>query len=168
MLLPDPPAPPLLELPPAGAPDVPEMVEAEQELLSATVTLRLVSMQGASSMLRCHRYATLRSLQRDICSLFGKNFPFWGASVCIGNQTFSDGDNAPFRCAVDGDTATVIFSRQQTDPSGYDFVQRRLANRVTLEDECAWEQQVDNGETDLGLEEWIWASRGKQVAFLDR
>ena len=164
MVLPDPAAPPMLRLPPAIAPkdDAPEMTDV------ATVTLRLVSLQGSSCTLNCHRYATLRSLQREICSLLAKNYPFCGVSVCIGNQAFSDGDNAPFRCAVDGDTATVIFSRQQTDPSGYDFVQRRRANRVTLADECAWEQQVDNGETDLSLEEWIWASRGKQLAFLDK
>ena len=168
MLLPDPATPPLLQLPPAGVPDAPEMAEADQEFPSASVTLRRSSLHGASSTLSCHRYATLRSLQREVCSLFAKNYPFCGVSVCIGNQAFSDGDNVPFRCAVDGDTATVIFSRQQTDPSGYDFVQRRRANRVTLADECAFEQQVDSGETELSLEEWIWANRGKQAAFSDR
>ena len=168
MLLPDPATPPLLQLPPAGVPDAPEMAEADQEFLNATITLRLVSLHGASSTLSCHRYATLRSLQREVCSLFAKNYPFCGVSVCIGNQAFSDGDDVPFRCAVDGDTATVIFSRQQSDPSGYDFVQRRRANRVTLADECAFEQQVDSGETELSLEEWIWANRGKQAAFSDR
>ena len=165
MLLPDPVvAPPLLQLPPACAPkhDVQEMTDG------ATVTLRFVSLQGASCTLSCHRYATLRSLQRDICSLFGKNYPFCGASVCIGNQAFSDGDDVPFGSAVDDETVNVIFSRQVADPSGYDFVQRRLANRVTLADECAWEQQTDTGETDLSLEEWVRASRGQQAVFSDR
>ena len=165
MLLPDPVvAPPLLQLPPACAPrdDVPEMTDG------ATVTLHFVSLQGASCTLSCHRYATLRSLQRDICSLFGKNYPFCGASVCIGNQAFSDFEDVPFRCAVGGDTATVIFSRQQSEPSGHDFVQRRRTNRVSLADECAWEQQIDTGETDLSLEDWVWANRGKQAAFSDR
>ena len=164
MMLPDPAAPPMLRLPPACAPkdDAPEMTDG------ATVTLRLVSLQGSSCTLNCHRYATLRSLQREICSLFAKNYPFCGVSVCIGNQAFSDFEDVPFRCAVGGDTATVIFSRQQSDPSGYDFVQRRRANRVSLADGCAWEQQIDTGETDLSLEDRVWANRGKQAAFSDR
>ena len=168
MLLPDPAAPPLLQLPPAGAPDDPEMAEADREFLSATVTLRLVSLRGASCTLSCRRDATLRSLQRELCSLFGKNHPFTAASVCIGNQAFSDGDDVPFRLASNDETVSVVFGRQVGDPSGYDVIQRRRANRISLADECAWEQQVDTGETRLSLEEWIRVNRGKQAAFSDR
>ena len=74
----------------------------------------------------------------------------------------------PFRLASDDETASVIFSRQLSDPSGYDHIHRRRANRVSLADECAWEHQVDAGETDLSLEEWLWANRGRRAALSDR
>ena len=155
MMLSDPPAPPLLRLPPACAPsdEAPEVTEADRQ--PSTVAVRLVSLEGATCTVSCHRYATLRSLQKQLCAAFGKNYPFTSARVCVDKEAFSDGDDVPFRTAVDHQTANVIFSRQVTDPSGYDEVSRKRGNKITLAHECAWEQARAKGETSLDLEEWL-------------
>ena len=155
MMLSDPPAPPLLRLPPACAPsdEAPEVTEADRQ--PSTVAVRLVSLEGATCTVSCHRYATLRSLQKQLCAAFGKNYPFTSARVCVDKEAFSDGDDVPFRTAVDHQTANVIFSRQVTDPSGYDEVSRKRGNKITLAHECAWEQARAKGETTLDLEEWM-------------
>ena len=157
MMLSDPPAPPLLRLPPACAPSdgAPEVTEADRQPSNATVAVRLVSLEGATCTLSCHRYATLRALQKQLCSAFAKNYPFTSATVCIDKEAFSDGDDVPFRSAMDHQTATLIFSRQVTDPSGYDEVSRKRGNKITLEHECAWEEARAKGETTLDLEEWL-------------
>ena len=155
MMLSDPPAPPLLRLPPACAPsdEAPEVTAADRQ--PSTVAVRLVSLEGATCTVSCHRYATLRSLQKQLCAAFGKNYPFTSARVCVDKEAFSDGDDVPFRTAVDHQTANVIFSRQVTDPSGYDEVSRKRGNKITLAHECAWEQARAKGETTLDLEEWM-------------
>ena len=157
MMLSDPPAPPLLRLPPACAPsdEAPEVTEADRQPPSTTVAVRLVSLEGATCTVSCHRYATLRALQKQLCAAFGKNYPFTSARVCVDKEAFSDGDDVPFRTAVDHQTANVIFSRQVTDPSGYDEVSRKRGNKITLEHECAWEEARAKGETTLDLEEWL-------------
>ena len=157
MMLSDPPAPPLLRLPPAGAPgdEAPEVTEADRKDLGATVTVRLLSLEGASCTLSCSRYATLRSLQKQLCSAFGKNYPFIAAAVCVGKDAFSDFEHVPFRSAVDDQAVSVVFTRQLTDPSGYDDIGRKRGYKVTLEHECAWEQARARGETTLDLEEWL-------------
>ena len=159
MMLPDPALPPALQLPPAMA--CSEAPVTEDQRRPSEVTVQLVSLEGATCSLTCRRHATLRSLQRELCSLFGKNFPHMAASVCIGESAFSDFDHVPFRLAADHQTVNIVFSRQQTDPSGYDFIHRSRGDRVSLDDECAWEQLVASGETDLSLEEWCWANRCK-------
>ena len=157
MMLSDPAAPPLLRLPPACAPkdEAAEVAEADRQPSSTTVTVRLLSLEGAACTLSCNRYATLRSLQKQLCSALGKNYPFTSATVCIDKEAFSDGDDVPFRSAVDHQTANVIFSRQVSDPSGYDEIARKRGNKITLEHECAWEQARAKGETALDLEEWL-------------
>ena len=155
MQLPDPAAPPALQLPPAAIQNITPIDESEQ----LDVTLSLVSLEGATSSLKCCRHSTLRSLQRNLCASFGKNYPHTAAAVCIENITYADFDDVPFLATENHQVVNVVFYKQQADPSGYDIILRSPSARISLEEECSWEQQLASGETNLALKDWYWARR---------
>ncbi len=105
MQLPDPAAPPALQLPPAAIQNITPIDESEQ----LDVTLSLVSLEGATSSLKCCRHSTLRSLQRNLCASFGKNYPHTAAAVCIEHVTYADFDDVPFLATVNHQVVNVIF-----------------------------------------------------------
>ena len=164
MMLPDPVAsPPILQLPPAAcatSDDVPADVGAQPP--SSMVTVRCVSLEGATVELTFARDTTLRAMQKPLLRAFGKNYPYSSVAACVGEKAFSDFEDLPLRGALPGDTINVVFARQISDPSGYDQIDRKRGkhgNKVSLEDECRWEAQTIAGETDLGLDEWIFSTK---------
>ena len=130
----DPADPPFLQLPPAAlsiGDGTPESVDEP----SAAVCVTFVSMEGSTCVLRCQRHATLRSLQRPLCSAFCKNYPYNAANLIIGGQAFSDFNDVPLLTAADYDCASVVFAKQLSDPHGYDQISRLRGNKITLEED---------------------------------
>ena len=149
MMRPDPADPPAFELPAACSPNG----------YGDTVVVTFISLEGVSVILDFPRRTTLKAMQKQLCSAFGKNYPYTAAYLSIGTKGYSDFDATPLLEAVNGDTANITFVRQIADPSGYVEVARKHANKITLQQECAWEDLVAKGETNLSLEEWIFSAR---------
>ena len=78
----------------------------------------------------------------------------------------------PF-AAVQGEQvdATISFEVNKTDPFFYDWADRRRP-KATLEEEMRWEEEKENGTTDLALDDWLSARHSAEqmeqidVAFL--
>ena len=153
MMHPDPADPPVLQMPPAAADGVQQSSAVEHP--STMVTVTCISLEGASVELNFPRHTTLRAMQKPLCSAFGKNWPYSAAAVCVDEEAFSDFEHVPLRAAKDFDKANVGFTRQISDPYGYDQISRKRGIRITLEDECTWEELATRGETDMDLEEWV-------------
>ena len=117
------------------------------------MAVTFLSLEGVSVILEFPRQATLKAMQKQLCSVFGKNYPYTAAYLCVGAKAYSDFESIPLLEATDHETANVTFVRQVSDPSGYVEVSRKRSNKITLREECAWEDLVAKGETDLDLEE---------------
>ena len=130
----DPADPPFLQLSPAALSIGDEAPESVDEP-STAICVTFVSMEGATCVLRCQRHATLRSLQRPLCSAFCKNYPYDAANLIVGGQAFSDFDDVPLLTASDYDCANVVFTKQLSDPHGYDQIARKRGNHITLEED---------------------------------
>ena len=150
-------------LPPAVLPLPPgddENEGAEQEPVAGnTVTAIFVSLEGASVDLTFHRCAALRNMQMQLCSAFGKGFAQNAALLCVGEKAFRDFGDVPLRTILEYGTVQVIFEKQTTDPYFFDYLDRRRASNITLEEECLWEHSVSVGETELSLDEWVFSRR---------
>ena len=157
MMHPDPADPPKLQLPPAAIPSGNGEGAVAARSTPDTVAVTFVSLEGTCVHLTFQRHTTLKAMQKQLCSAFGKNFPHAAAVLCVGAKAYSDFEDVPLLEAVNHETANVTFVRQLTDPSGYDQISRKRANRITLEEECTWEALVAKGETQLELEEWVFS-----------
>ncbi len=81
------------------------------------------------------------------------------AVLCVGAKAYTDFESIPLLEATNHETVNVTFVRQISDPSAYDQISRKRANKITLEEECTWEALVAKRETQLELEEWVFSSQ---------
>ena len=109
--------------------------------------------------------ADLRSLQKQLCELFGQRFPKMMDAVRIGGEKFDDFGDKPFGDVQDGATVEVLFERT-TDPFFYDLIDR-TQRCGTIEEEILWETERVGGTTLLSYKEWLREQRRSLEAFAE-
>ncbi len=89
----------------------------------------------------------LRDLQRVLCVLFRRNFPWHRASVVVGEAAHDHFEAQPFlSCEEEAEVAvTVVFLRNVEDPFFFDAADRR-GPRATVLEEAEWEEAVRAGD----------------------
>ena len=97
--------------------------------------------------------ADLRSLQKELCQLFGQPFPKMMATVRVDGERFDDFGDTPFCAVQDGAQVEVEFERT-TDPYFYDLADR-TQRCGTIEEEILWETERAEGTTLLSFKEWL-------------
>jgi len=97
--------------------------------------------------------ADLRSLQEELCRLFGKPFPKMTATVRVNGESFDDFQDTPFRALDPGSLVEVGFE-QTTDPYFYDLIDR-TQRPGTIEEEILWETERAGGTTLLAFKDWL-------------
>ena len=104
--------------------------------------------------------ATLRDLQRELCSLFKKPFPKQLAKrVSVLEGDYCDQDDKPFMDVIlDKVSAKVAFAENTTECYFYDMV-HRTGPKATLAEEIAWEEECEKGLTNQSLKEWLASRR---------
>ena len=109
--------------------------------------------------------ADLRSLQKQLCELFGQRFPKMMAAIRIGGERFDEFGDKPFGNVQDGETVEVEFE-QTTDPFFYDLADR-TQRCGTIEEEILWETERADGTTLLSYKEWLRERRRALEAFAE-
>ena len=109
--------------------------------------------------------ADLRSLQKEICQLFGQPFPKMMAAVRVDGERFDDFGDMPFRAVQDGAQVEVEFE-QTTDPYFYDLADR-TQHRGTIEEEILWETERAEGTTLLSFKDWLSERKWPFIAFAE-
>ena len=107
----------------------------------------------------------LRSLQKQLCQLFGESFPKMKAVVRIGGERFDEFGDKPFGNVQDGEIVEVEFE-QTTDPFFYDLADR-TQRCGTIEEEILWETERVGGTTLLSYKEWLRERRRALEAFAE-
>lgn len=122
------------------------------------ISVKLEVKEGSFVIVDLDRNITLRDLQEGLCALYKERFPKMTAIIEVQDTMFDEFGDSPF-ASVNGDEvrAKVTFTTT-TDPYFYDFYERR-AEKVTLEEEVKWEEEKQNGITDLSLKEWVHVQR---------
>ena len=124
-----------------------------------TVKLQWKEDEDHLLMMDVPRNICLRDLQKDLRALYKQRFPKMMATLEVHGNVFDGFEESPF-VAVQGEQveATVSFQENKYDPFFYDWIDRR-EKKTSLEDEMQWEDEKENGITDLALDDWICARR---------
>ncbi len=124
-----------------------------------TVKLQWKEDEDHLLMMDVPRNICLRDLQKDLLALYKQRFPKMMATLEVHGNVFDGFEESPF-VAVQGEQveATVSFQENKYDPFFYDWIDRR-EKKTSLEDEMQWEDEKENGITDLALDDWICARR---------
>ena len=98
------------------------------------------------------REASLRNVQKEICSVFGERFPAMKADIVFGKAVFDSFIDRPFVACADGDVMEVRF-QPSDDPYWYDFADRRMP-KVSVDTDIEKEAAVTGAETSITPVEW--------------
>lgn len=121
------------------------------------LTVEFEDLDAGTSVTRLlENSVTLRELQRDLRSAFGKPFPKMQANLVIGDRVFDGFIDTPFSDMLEENgviEVTVCFCRT-TDPFFYDQADRTKL-KYTLADEVAYDTAKESGATELSFSEWL-------------
>ena len=128
---------------------------AERFILVAMIRALFRKQDSEPRELEVEKRASLRHVQKLLCSIFAERFPCMKASVVVRGEHFASFLDRPFFNCEDGDEIEVAFSPTD-DPFFYDL-NDRSSHKISLEDEMAWEEARASGSTTLDLQAWLRA-----------
>ena len=81
-------------------------------------------ISGRSLLLDVDEDTSLGAVQKTLCAAFGQKFPAIKASITVGETTYDEFIQTPFRTCGEGGVVHVTFS-QTDDPLFYDLLDRK-------------------------------------------
>ena len=110
----------------------------------APMIVILFQCEGDVRPLSVRREATLRDVQKQLCTMFRRPFPKTKCLLDVAGVQYEDFIEKPFEVCVDF-TPCRIYFEPTDDPYFYDLVDRRSTSKLTLHEEL--EMEAEMGDT---------------------
>ena len=111
-------------------------------LMFAPMIVILFQCEGVVRPLSVRREATLRDVQKQLCTMFRRPFPKTKCLMDVACVQYEDFIERPFEDIVVDFTPCRIYFEPTDDPYFYDLVDRRSTSKLTLHEELEMESEM--------------------------
>jgi hypothetical protein len=110
--------------------------------LFAPMIVILFQCEGDVRPLSVYREATLRDVQKQLCTMFRRPFPKTKCLLNVAGVRYEDFTERPFEDLVVDFTPCRIYFEPTDDPYFYDLEDRRSTSKLTLHEELKMESEM--------------------------